>query len=61
MNKFKIVVNGLWPQMSRCVSCLTLMELLVNGLLSQGARRERLEAKLFGGGRTMEGLPILAR
>lgn len=33
-----------------------LMELLVNGLLSQGARRERLEAKLFGGGRTMEGL-----
>jgi len=33
-----------------------LMELLVNGLLREGARRERLEAKLFGGGRTMEGL-----
>ncbi|HUZ91956.1 MAG TPA: chemotaxis protein CheD [Methylocella sp.] len=33
-----------------------LMELLVNGLLRQGARRERLEAKLFGGARTMEGL-----
>lgn len=32
-----------------------LMELLVNGLLRQGARRERLEAKLFGGARTMEG------
>jgi chemotaxis protein CheD len=32
------------------------MELLVNGLLRQGARRERLEAKLFGGARTMEGL-----
>lgn len=33
-----------------------LMELLVNGLLREGARRDRLEAKLFGGGRTMEGL-----
>lgn len=33
-----------------------LMELLVNGLLRQGARRSRLEAKLFGGARTMEGL-----
>ncbi len=33
-----------------------LMELLVNGLLRRGARRERLEGKLFGGARTMEGL-----
>lgn len=33
-----------------------LMELLVNGLLQRGARRERLEAKLFGGARTIEGL-----
>lgn len=32
------------------------MELLVNELLSQGARRERLEAKLFGGGRLIDGL-----
>jgi chemotaxis protein CheD len=32
------------------------MELLVNGLLSMGAKRERLEAKLFGGGRMTEGL-----
>lgn len=32
-----------------------LMELLVNGLLRHGARRERLEAKLFGGARTIEG------
>jgi chemotaxis protein CheD len=30
-----------------------LMELLVNGLLKVGARRERLEAKLFGGARTV--------
>lgn len=32
-----------------------LMELLVNGLLKRGARRENLEAKLFGGARTVQG------
>jgi chemotaxis protein CheD len=32
------------------------MELLINGLLSKGARRERMEAKLFGGGRLSESL-----
>ena len=32
------------------------MELLVNALLSRGARRERLEAKLFGGARLITGL-----
>ncbi|HET6320987.1 MAG TPA: chemotaxis protein CheD [Hyphomicrobium sp.] len=30
-----------------------LMELLVNGLMSHGAQRGRLEAKLFGGARTV--------
>lgn len=30
-----------------------LMELLVNGLMSQGAQRDRLEAKLFGGAKTI--------
>lgn len=33
-----------------------LMELLINGLLKLGAARPRLEAKLFGGARTMHGL-----
>lgn len=33
-----------------------LMELLVNSLMQRGARRERLEAKLFGGGRMMQQL-----
>lgn len=33
-----------------------LMELLLNGLMRQGASRERLEAKLFGGARMMSGL-----
>jgi chemotaxis protein CheD len=38
-----------------------LMELLINGLLSRGARRERLEAKLFGGGRLLAGLTDIGR
>jgi len=32
------------------------MELLVNALLAHGARRERIEAKLFGGARVVAGL-----
>jgi chemotaxis protein CheD len=32
------------------------MELLVNALLRAGARRDRLQAKLFGGGHLMDGL-----
>jgi chemotaxis protein CheD len=32
------------------------MELLINGLLRMGARRDRLEAKLFGGARVVQGL-----
>lgn len=32
------------------------MELLINALLARGARRERLRAKVFGGGRMMIGL-----
>lgn len=33
-----------------------LMELLVNGLLKIGASRDRLQAKLFGGAKTVAGL-----
>jgi chemotaxis protein CheD len=32
------------------------MELLVNELLKQGARRERIEAKVFGGGHVLRGM-----
>lgn len=32
------------------------MELLINGLIAKGAKRNRLEAKLFGGARMFEGL-----
>ncbi|MDY8107776.1 chemotaxis protein CheD [Fulvimarina sp. 2208YS6-2-32] len=31
-----------------------LMELLINGLLTKGARRHALQAKVFGGARTMD-------
>jgi len=33
-----------------------LMELLINGIMQKGGKRSRLEAKLFGGARTMRGL-----
>ncbi len=32
------------------------MELLINGLLKKGARRHRLEAKLFGGAKVISGI-----
>lgn len=37
------------------------MELLVNDLLKHGARRDRLEAKLFGGARMIDGLTDVGR
>jgi len=38
-----------------------LMELLVNGLMRQGASRDRLEAKIFGGARMMQGLSDIGK
>lgn len=38
-----------------------LMELLLNGLMRQGAQRDRLQAKLFGGARMMSGLSDIGR
>ncbi len=38
-----------------------LMELLVNGLMQIGARRDRLQAKLFGGARVVRGLSDVGR
>ncbi|WP_420470576.1 MULTISPECIES: chemotaxis protein CheD [unclassified Brevundimonas] len=37
------------------------MELLINELIKAGARRERLEAKLFGGGRMFDSLRDVGR
>lgn len=36
------------------------MEVLINELLKRGARRERLEAKLFGGGAVLQGMTATA-
>jgi chemotaxis protein CheD len=38
-----------------------LMELLVNGLMRHGAQRDRLEAKIFGGARMMQGLSDIGK
>lgn len=38
-----------------------LMELLINNLLQKGARKSRLEAKIFGGARTMSRLSDVGR
>jgi chemotaxis protein CheD len=35
---------------------LNLMELLMNALLKKGARRDRLQGKIFGGGRMIAGM-----
>lgn len=35
------------------------MELLINELIKRGARRERLEAKVFGGGHVLKGMTTL--
>src|SRR3546814_16204311 len=34
------------------------MEVLINELLKRGARRERLEAKVFGGGNVIKGMTV---
>ncbi|MCY6382414.1 chemotaxis protein CheD [Hoeflea prorocentri] len=38
-----------------------LMELLINGLLQKGAKKDRLEAKVFGGAQTMSRLSDVGR
>jgi chemotaxis protein CheD len=37
------------------------MELLINGLLQRGARRDRLKGKLFGGARVLDGFSDIGR
>ena len=55
MNHFLLPGND-GNSAAACRYGVHLMELLVNGLLLQGASRERLQAKLFGGARTLKGL-----
>ncbi|SKA37075.1 chemotaxis protein CheD [Consotaella salsifontis] len=57
MNHFLLPGSGEGSSNSRAQSYgLYLMELLINGLLKKGARRNALEAKIFGGARTVDGL-----
>jgi chemotaxis protein CheD len=55
MNHFLLPGNGSSPSTGGDATRygVHLMELLINGLLKQGARRDRLEAKVFGGARTI--------
>lgn len=60
MNHFLLPGDG--AQQGRAESYgLYLMEVLINGLLKQGARRHALQAKLFGGARTLDGLADIGR
>ncbi|PWK76253.1 chemotaxis protein CheD [Aminobacter sp. AP02] len=56
MNHFLLPGNNVRQSLDAQSYGVHLMELLVNGLLQRGAHRHRLEAKLFGGARTIEGL-----
>jgi chemotaxis protein CheD len=37
------------------------MEVLINNLIGMGARRDKLEAKLFGAGRVMQGMSDIGK
>lgn len=56
MNHFLLPGSGGRSSLDAQSYGVHLMELLVNGLLQRGAMRHRLEAKLFGGARTIDGL-----
>lgn len=55
MNHFLLPGQGQRDQASLRYG-VNAMELMINALLKKGARRDRLEAKLFGGARMLEGL-----
>jgi len=57
MNHFMLADSGEKESFSSSARYGTYaMEILINHLLKLGARRDRLEAKVFGGGRVMEKL-----
>lgn len=62
MNHFLLPGDGLEGEVRSAMRYgVHAMELLVNGLLRAGARRDRLQAKLFGGARMLEGLTDVGR
>ena len=56
LNHFLLPDGGARGDQSNLKYGLNLMELLINGLLKRGARRDRLEGKLFGGAQIIQGL-----
>ena len=56
MNHFLLPGSGVGDARASERIGVHLMELLLNGLMRQGAQRDRLEAKIFGGARMMQGL-----
>ena len=55
MNHFLLPHGSDTGRDARCYG-INAMELLINELLKRGARRERLQAKIFGGANVMAGL-----
>ncbi|MGZ5927150.1 MAG: chemotaxis protein CheD, partial [Rhizomicrobium sp.] len=55
MNHFLLPHGSDVGRDARCYG-INAMELLINELLKSGARRERLQAKIFGGANVMAGL-----
>jgi chemotaxis protein CheD len=56
MNHFLLPGDGAGGNSASARLGVHLMELLINGLLKLGASRDRLQAKLFGGARTVSNL-----
>ncbi len=56
MNHFLLPGDDLGPEREAAHYGAYAMELLINALLARGARRDRLEAKLFGGGQLLQGV-----
>ncbi len=61
MNHFLLPGRGGGLQADSLRFGVHAMELLVNALLARGARRERLEAKLFGGAHMLDALADVGR
>lgn len=55
MNHF-LLPDGFGATLNSARFGVNAMELLINALIKEGARRDRLKAKVFGGGRMIAGL-----
>lgn len=61
LNHFLLPDGGSDPGVVTMKYGVHAMELLINGILRDGGRRERLTAKLFGGARMAANLPDIGR